>query len=155
MPEKKRERRKVDVVLQNAALRDLGQLRILEKVCFEKDAWPLIDLIGVLTLPGIVRIKAIRTGRMVGFVAGDVRPEEDTGWITTVGVLPEQRGMGIGSVLINACEKAMGMPRVRLSVRRSNQAAVRLYAGLGYRQVGVWERYYIDHEDALVLERVL
>jgi ribosomal protein S18 acetylase RimI-like enzyme len=155
MPEKKRERRKVDVALQNAGLRDLGQLRILEKICFEKDAWPLIDLIGVLTLPGIVRIKATHSGQMVGFIAGDVRPEEDTGWITTVGVLPEQRGQGIGRLLIAACEKAMGMPRVRLSVRRSNQEAVRLYAGLGYRQVGVWERYYIDHEDALVLERVL
>ncbi len=155
MAEKKVRRLKLDYELEPASLRDLGSLRTLEKLCFEKDAWPLIDLLGVLSLPGIVRLKAVRAGQMVGFIAGDAKPDDGIGWITTVGVHPGQRGRGIGTQLIAACELAMGMPRVRLSVRRSNTIAVKLYAGLGYHQVGVWEKYYHDGEDALILEKIL
>ncbi len=155
MAEKKSKKQEVDLVIGSASLRDLGELRVLEKQCFDKDAWPLIDLFGVLTLPGIVRLKAMSAGRMVGFIAGDAKPEDETGWITTVGVLPSYRGYGIGKILIRACEQAMAMPRVRLSVRRSNTIALELYAKLGYHEVGVWEKYYIDGEDALVLERIL
>jgi hypothetical protein len=35
--------------IQTASLRDLSALRRLEHACFEKDAWPLLDLIAVLT----------------------------------------------------------------------------------------------------------
>jgi ribosomal protein S18 acetylase RimI-like enzyme len=47
----------------------------------------------------------------------------------------------------------MGLPSVRLSVRRSNEAALRLYRDRGYHLVDVWAGYYFDHEDALVLEK--
>jgi ribosomal protein S18 acetylase RimI-like enzyme len=155
MPERQPTRVKAKVTLEPANLRDLGSLRTIEKLCFEKDAWPLIDLIGVLSLPGIVRIKAVLDGQMVGFIAGDPRPEDHIGWITTVGVHPGYRGQGIGTQLIQVCEEGMAMPKVRLSVRRSNLDALKLYAGLGYYEVGVWEKYYFDGEDALILEKTL
>lgn len=155
MPERKPTRVKAKITLEPANLRDLGSLRSIEKLCFEKDAWPLIDLLGVLSLPGIVRIKAVLDGQMVGFIAGDARPEDCIGWITTVGVHPDHRGQGIGTQLIRACEEGMAMPRVRLSVRRSNTDAVKLYTELGYHQVGIWEKYYFDGEDALILEKTL
>ena len=47
------------------------------------------------------------------------------------------------------------MDKLRLSVRQSNVAAIRLYEGLNYREVGLWQRYYEDGEDALVLEKRL
>ena len=62
--------------IQTASLRDLGALRRLENICFEKDAWPLLDLIAVLTWPEVIRLKAVDDGRMVGFVAGDPRPSQ-------------------------------------------------------------------------------
>lgn len=136
-------------------LRDLGALRTLERVCFGDDAWPLIDLIGVLSLPGIVRLKAVLGEKMVGFIAGDPKPWEEQGWITTVGVHPDLRQRGIGSALITECERLMKMPRVRLSVRQSNMNAILLYEKLGYRQVGIWSKYYHDGENALILEKVL
>jgi len=40
----------------NAGLGDLGQMRAIEKACFPLDAWPLIELIASLTLPGLVKI---------------------------------------------------------------------------------------------------
>ncbi len=65
--------------------RDLGGLRQLEKVCFPVDSWPLLDLIGVLSLPNIVRLKAVISDQMIGFVAGD-KKSSDLGWIATIGV---------------------------------------------------------------------
>jgi len=47
------------------------------------------------------------------------------------------------------------MPIVRLSVRASNQAAIRLYEKQGYAVVNRWERYYAGGEDALVLAKNL
>ena len=137
--------------IQTAGWRDLNELRQIEKTCFDDDAWPLWDLVAVLTFGGIIRLKAITNGRMVGFIAGEIRSGEDVGWITTLGVLPEYRRQGIAKALMTACEEGLGTALVRLSVRRSNQTAIRLYLQNGYTQTGVWPAYYVDREDALVL----
>lgn len=141
--------------IEQATWRDLGALRSLEQVCFPIDAWPLWDLIGVLTLPNVVRLKAVAEERMVGFIAGDLRPSERTAWIAIIGVLPEYRGQGIGAALLEACEKQLRLPRVRLNVRISNDTAIRLYKRSQYYQVGIWPKYYQDGEDALILEKQL
>ena len=76
-----------------ASWRDLGALRHLEKVCFPKDAWPLLDLIGVLSLNNVVRFKAVREHQMIGFVAGE-KKSSALGWIATIAVLPKFRRQG-------------------------------------------------------------
>jgi len=92
-------------------------------------------------------------GQMVGFIAGDVRSFKKIGWIATICVLPQYRYHGIGSALLHACEKRLNTPIIRLTVRISNKEAQNLYHSLGYQQVDVWPRYYIDGEDAIVLEK--
>jgi ribosomal-protein-alanine acetyltransferase len=143
------------VAIEIASIRDLGALRHVEQVCFPKDAWPLMDLIGVLTFPGVIRFKAVNGKQMVGFIAGDVRRMEGVAWIATVAVLPEYRGRGIGSALLKACEEKITVNRVRLCVRMSNDVAIRLYEKFGYSKVGEWTRYYQDGESALVMEKKL
>jgi ribosomal-protein-alanine N-acetyltransferase len=138
-----------------ATWRDLNALRHVEHVCFPQDAWPLWDLIGVLTLPNVVRLKATDGDKMVGFVAADVKRNEDLAWIATFGVLPEYRRKGIGRRLLAESEAALDVRRVRLSVRVSNEPAIRLYEGSGYVRSGLWRRYYADSEDALVFEKRL
>ena len=142
-----------NVSIELASLRDLAALRHVEQVCFPKDAWPLMDLIGVLTFPGVIRLKAMNGKQMVGFIAGDVRRLEGVAWISTVGVLPEFRGRGVGSALMAACEEKITVGRIRLCVRISNDTAIRLYEHLGYLRVGEWSRYYQDGESALVMEK--
>lgn len=139
--------------IEPASLRDLSTLRHVERVCFPLDAWPLLDLIGVLTYPGVVRLKAVRDKQLVGFIAGDVRRLEGMAWIATVAVLPEYRGQGIGAGLLAACEAKIPLSRIRLCVRPSNLVAIQMYERFGYARVGEWTKYYQDGESALVMEK--
>jgi ribosomal-protein-alanine N-acetyltransferase len=141
--------------IQNANLRDLGALRRLEQACFEKDLWPLLDLIAVLTWPDVIKLKAVENGEMIGFAACDPRPAEDVSWIATIGVDPRFQRRGIGRALLHACEERTRQPRMRLTVRLSNEAAISLYEKEGYRSVDIWKRYYNDGEDGLVMEKRL
>ena len=141
--------------IQPAGIRDLGALRRLERDCFDKDAWPLLDLIAVLTLPEVVRLKAVQDGEMVGFVACDQRPSQGVAWIAAIGVDPSFRRRGIGSQLLRTCEEMANFPRVKLTVRISNDAAISLYKKTGYRTVDIWKKYYSDGEDGLVMEKIL
>jgi len=136
-----------------ATWRDLKGLRYLEKNCFPVDAWPLLDLVSVLSFPNIIRLKAEINGQIVGFIAGDQRPSKDMAWIATIGVLPTYQRRGIASALLKACEEQLNVARIRLSVRVKNSPAIRLYEGFGYSQVGRWIDYYQDGSDAIVFEK--
>lgn len=139
--------------VEHAGWQDLNDLRKLEDICFGEDSWPLWDLIAVLTLPKIIRLKAMVDGKMAGFIAGDPHTHEKVGWIATLGVLPQYRRLGIAAALLSACEQELNLPNLRLSVRRSNEPALGLYRKFGYEVIDVWRSYYHSGEDALVLEK--
>src|SRR5258706_10308154 len=139
----------------NANILDLGALRKLEKISFEKDAWPLFDLIAVLTFPEVIRFKAMVDEHMVGFVAGDPRPRNGWGWIATIAVDPGYQRRGIGRALLRACERQLGVPKARLTVRMSNAPAIAMYEREGYKTIDIWKAYYNDGEDAQVMEKNL
>jgi ribosomal protein S18 acetylase RimI-like enzyme len=138
----------------SSSLRDLGPLRRIEHACFPKDAWPLLDLLAVLTWPEVVRLKAVEDSQMIGFIAGDPRPSEDMVWIATIGVLPEYQRRGIGRALLRECEQRLTQPRIRLCVRVSNESAILLYQQEGYLATDTWREYYNDKENALVMEKI-
>jgi ribosomal-protein-alanine N-acetyltransferase len=136
-----------------ASFLDLGALQRLERACFDRDAWPLLDLMAVLTFPDVIRIKAVEDDQMVGFVAGDPRKSLQFSWIATIGVLPAYRRRGIGRALLHACEDALVTPSIRLCVRTDNGSAIRMYEMEGYQRVDLWRSYYKDGGDALVMEK--
>lgn len=138
-----------------ANLWDLNAVRELEHLSFPLDAWPLIEMIGVLSLPSIERWKAELNGKLVGFIAADIRRRQQVAWIATIAVHPDFRGRGIGGRLMHVAEQRAGLPRMRLSVRASNRSAQKLYQGRGYEQIDVWPKYYSGEEDAIVMEKKL
>lgn len=141
--------------IQTATWRDYSQLNQLEKACFSSDdLWPFWDLLGALTLPGLVRLKVEIDDQMVGFIGGERDLIRRIGWVTTLGVLPEYRRIGIAAALLNHCEESLDLPTIRLTVRASNQAAIGLYEKHGYVVVNRWQRYYTGGEDGLVLEKM-
>ncbi|MGC8855300.1 MAG: GNAT family N-acetyltransferase [Anaerolineae bacterium] len=136
-----------------ASILDLLALSQLETLCFPKDRWPLWDLVAVLTFPQVIRLKALEGGKMVGFVAGDPRPEAGFSWIATLSVHPDYQRRGIGRALLRACERQLFTPQVRLIVRASNLPAIALYESEGYRFRLRKFGYYSDGEDGLEMEK--
>ena len=77
--------------------------------------------------------------------------------INNLAVTPASRGAGAGTALLYAVLREgarLGARRATLEVRRSNDAARRLYERLGFAVAGVRRAYYTSPvEDALVLWR--
>ncbi|HRV59256.1 MAG: ribosomal protein S18-alanine N-acetyltransferase [Solirubrobacterales bacterium] len=100
-----------------------------------------------------IGLTAVEDDRVIGYL---ILSRFDRAWhLMNVAVAPEARRRGIASLLI---EEAIGMiePRdpVTLEVRPTNQSAVRLYEGLGFRAFGLRPGYYPDNgEDALIMWR--
>jgi ribosomal-protein-alanine N-acetyltransferase len=88
-------------------------------------------------------------------VVGDIRRHKQEGWIATIAVHPTYRRRGLGRRMLRTCEQAMGMPRIKLTLRLSNLSALNLYKQEGYQQVQYWRGYYASGEDALVMEKRL
>ncbi|MCX6057936.1 MAG: GNAT family N-acetyltransferase [Chloroflexi bacterium] len=141
--------------ITKASILDLNALRKIELESFGKDAWPLFDLIAVLTFNDVIRLKAVEDNQMVGFVAGDPHPRDGWGWISTIAVDPRFRRRGIGLALLHACERKLGVPQSRLTVRISNQSAITMYEKDGYQTREIWKAYYNDGEDGIVMEKNL
>lgn len=81
----------------------------------------------------------------------------DEAHISTLAVHPDYRGQGIGELLLRtAINGALDLDAkvVTLEVRKSNQAAIKLYKKYDFRVVGSRPRYYRDNnEDALLMTR--
>ena len=94
------------IQIQEANWRDFNAVRQLEQRCFSEDAWPWWDMISVLSLPSVVRLKAMHGDKLVGFVVGDVRAEQRRAWVSTICVDPDHRRQGIGDRLLDEVEGA-------------------------------------------------
>lgn len=79
----------------------------------------------------------------------------DQGELANLAIVPERRGMGLGSHLLRHVLRVAALRKVDrffLEVRASNEAAIGLYERFGFAEIGVRRGYY-DHpkEDALVM----
>jgi len=87
------------IQIMPATWHDLRELYQLERICFQVDAWPMLDILGVLTLPQVLRLKAADENALIGFIAADLRRTQQTAWIATLAVLPQYQKAGLGSAL--------------------------------------------------------
>jgi len=142
-----------EIKISHASWRDLSQVMHVEKECFPLDVWPMLDVLGVLSFPWFVRIKAEYGEKIVGFIAGEIKKAGQEGCVSTIGVLPDYQRLRIGEKLLVACEKELNMSIVKLSVRESSHGAVSFYKDMGYTVIGMWKKYYKGGEDALVMQK--
>ncbi len=92
-------------------------------------------------------------GKLVGY--GGFWHNMDKTHITNIAIHPAFRRRGLGRrLLIHLLELAVekGVSKATLEVRRSNEAAQRLYLGFGFEMIAVRKHYYSEeNEDALVM----
>lgn len=90
-------------------------------------------------------------GELIAY-GGMLLVDEDA-HITTLAVVPEVRGNGLGTrMMLELADAAVeaGAAHLTLEVRLSNAPAQRLYRRFGFAPVGLRKNYYRD-EDALVM----
>ena len=79
----------------------------------------------------------------------------DEAHVTTIGVRQDLHHTGYGRVLFAALVQAaydMGAKWITLEVRTSNDNAMRMYEGFGFKVIGRRKGYYTDNgEDAIVM----
>ena len=88
-----------------------------------------------------------RDGFVIARVAGDEAE------ILTLAVAPEARGQGLGRALLNAAiveAQRRGAGAIFLEVGTDNPAALALYAGLGFANVGSRKGYYGGRDASLL-----
>ena len=126
---------------------DLDLLVELERACLP-DAWRKITLQNVLREARYLVLMADDCGYLIGWSAAGVAE------IERVGVMPEQRGRGLGARLVREAVEAFGNCGARiihLEVRETNAAARALYRKCGFEASGRRRNYYDDGEDAIVM----
>jgi ribosomal-protein-alanine N-acetyltransferase len=95
---------------------------------------------------------ALIDGTPVGYIG--VWFVMDEAHITTVGVLPDQRGKLIAKRLLWALMSKAVERKIRwatLEVAETNRAAIALYRSFGFTQVGLRKGYYNCEENAIVM----
>lgn len=136
--------------------RDLDEVAALEAACFT-NPWTREMLAGELARNAFARVYVLRVagGRIAAFCACWVVGDELH--VNTIAVADEYRRQGLATALMRrilADAEGEGVRRATLEVRRSNDAARRLYGHLGFVQIAVRPRYYTHpDEDALILWR--
>ncbi len=137
-----------------AAIRDVHAIRRLEQIVFPLDAYSYLSLTTLLLTPGGAYFKAVDpVGNLVGFVAGSPDWGARVDWIVTLGIHPDHRRHGLGRRLLAICEENLSQPKIRLTVRVSNEAAIHLYETAGYERIYVEPHYYNDGEDGIVMQK--
>ena len=132
----------------------IEEIASLERTCFS-DPWSSAGLSAELENPAARFFVALDHQKVVGYagmhcVAGE-------GYLANVAVLPAYRRQGVARALVSTLTYLAEQEHfafVTLEVRKSNQAAIALYRGLGFRPVGERRGFY-DHpkEDALLLTK--
>lgn len=130
----------------------LSKVVALEQKCFS-DPWTKEMFEHELESALAVYFAALDGEDVVGYAG--MWKVLDEGHITNIAVSPCHRQKGIGTLLLKRLAdeaKSLGILLLMLEVRKSNEAAKRLYSANGFVPVGVRKEYYSDnHEDAILM----
>jgi ribosomal-protein-alanine N-acetyltransferase len=149
--------RRASVEVRRMGAEDIDKVLALAAGLKDAPQWPqaaytaALDLASTPRRMGLVAVEAA-SGELVGFAMASLLPPQAE--LESVAVSEGAQRSGIGSRLLAqlAAElKATGVEEFLLEVRASNRAALGLYDSLGWRQVGVRPRYYVQPEEDAVL----
>ena len=138
------------------AAEHLDRLEQLERMCFSRP-WSKKMLAEELDNQCAAFLVAVEpeTEKVIGYAGLLVAADE--GYITNVAVDPSRRRQGVAQQLLQVFDsfaRGSRLAFLTLEVRPSNAAAVALYEGFGFRQVGRRRNYYdLPREDALILTK--
>lgn len=139
-----------------AGLDDLDAIARLEQDFFPEDQVSRRSFRYFMKKTWSPVIAAFIDGELAGYALAVVRRSGRSVRIYSIAVDPRFGRRGVGSALLQACEKfalAQGKAALTLEVRYDNAPAIALYEKFGFRQFGEHEDYYSDGATALRCEK--
>ena len=144
------------IELRRLGLGHLKEIEEIERLSYPTP-WSRSMFAGELAKPSSICLGAfegdVEDGKLCGFLV--VSRYVDAWHVMNIAVDPEQRGRGIGTMLLERLfELTVDDARrgYTLEVRVSNGAAISLYERLGFESRGIRRGYYTDNrEDALIM----
>jgi len=109
-----------DIIIEPVNWRDLQAVRSIEQESYVQDAYPFLEILGMLTLPGFIRMKAVTHDQLAGFIFAEGFSDSEYDWITAIRVSKTFQRCGIGTSLLLNCEKQLKKNIIRLCVRQAN-----------------------------------
>jgi ribosomal-protein-alanine N-acetyltransferase len=144
-----------EITIRPMRLDDLETVYQLERRLFP-NPWPKCFFENDLELPNTIALVAEDNGGVFGYALATYT---DTNFhITNIGIAENYQRKGIASQCMAQLEREareVGCRYAYLEVRTHNTAAITFYKKHGYRIDHVHELYYIDGDDAYVMEKEL
>ena len=144
------------IELRHLDLSDLKEIEEIERLSYPTP-WSRSMFAGELAKPSSICLGAfegdVEGGKLCGYLV--VSRYVDAWHVMNIAVDPEQRGRGIGTMLLERLFELTADDARRgytLEVRVSNVTAIGLYEKLGFDSRGIRRGYYTDNrEDALIM----
>ncbi|WP_141015653.1 ribosomal protein S18-alanine N-acetyltransferase [Nocardioides sambongensis] len=142
--------------LRPAVPDDVAAVARVDAEAFGADAWSatlLRDLVDADLARGELVLAVAADGGLLGYAVLSAVGEDAE--LQRIAVLPAARRRGVAGALLAAGRdrvRRAGATRLLLEVRADNAAALALYAGEGFAEIGRRPRYYRDGTTAVILE---
>lgn len=158
LPKTAQPRAQLAIAIESCGIAAAELLAALHGEAFET-GWTTKAMTELLAMPGALALLA-RTagatgaGQPAGFLL--LRQAADEAEIITLAVRPRLQRLGVARALLQAGLQtlaAKGVSACFLEVAEANQAARRLYGGLGFVEAGSRPGYYADAQNAIVMKR--
>jgi ribosomal-protein-alanine N-acetyltransferase len=134
---------------------DIKRVLEIEMESF-KDPYPASILIDIYNL-GAGFLVAQQDNIVVGYIIFWIR-YEDEGHIISIAVDKNYRRKGIGAELVNYAIdifKKCNVREIKLEVRIGNGEAREFYTKMDFKEKKIFEKYYEDGEDAVIMKRAM
>lgn len=143
------------------SLESAGEARTCAEFMAGSEPWLTLgrtfdDCLKLLCEPGKEIFVAHAEKVLAGFIVLQLRGAF-TGYIQTIGVIPEWRNCGIGTRLIKFAEERIfrESKNVFLCVSSFNTEAQKLYQRLGYKRVGELKDYIVRGHSEILMRKTI
>merc|ERR1712137_521841 len=150
------------VSIRRATVDDLIAMQTANLTCLPENYQMKYYFFHLLSWPNLSYVAEDQRGNIVGYVLAKMEDGAQIphGHITSLAVMRSHRKLGLATKLMKQSQRTMketyNAEYVSLHVRKSNRAAIGLYSDtLGFKNTGIEEKYYADHEDAYEMKKSL
>lgn len=143
-------------ILRQAMMADIPAIIAIEQLCFADDSFSRRQFAYLISHAKGLFYVIEHQDRIAGYISLLTNARTHYLRIYSIAVHPENRGMGLGQVLLDQALEIAEKNEIRiitLEVNVCNNAAIILYKKNGFEPISIKKNYYHDGADALYMQR--